>query len=127
MCHDALGVTRTERGGHTRPVATPARASRFGGETGAFRAVAYVEAVTYLVLLAAVFLYRVLDGADFVGVLGPIHGIAFLVYLALVLRIREGQGWGLGTTILVIVAAAVPFGGFWAGHHLKDEPSGVPG
>lgn len=90
-------------------------------ETGAFRVAAYVEAVTYLVLLAAVLLYRVFDGPDFIGFLGPVHGIAFLVYLVLVLRIREGQGWGLGRTIIVILAAAVPFGGFWAGRHLAEE------
>lgn len=77
-----------------------------------FRLVAVVEAVTYLALLAAVVLYRVLDGPDFIGFLGPVHGIVFLVYLVLVLQIRDGQGWSLVQTIIVIVAAAVPFGGF---------------
>ncbi len=91
------------------------------GETTAFRVVAYVEAVTYLVLLAAVVLYRVLDGPDFIGFLGPVHGIAFLVYLVLVLRIREGQGWGFWRTIAIIVAAAIPLGGFWAGRHLSED------
>jgi len=95
--------------------------SRRGGLTGAFRTVAYVEAATYLVLLAAVFLKRVLDGPDLVRALGPIHGVAFLVYLYLVLRVREGQRWGLGNTIVVILASAVPLGGFWAGRHLVDE------
>lgn len=107
-------------GGHTRPQMTTTPSSRFRGLTGAFRVVAYVEAVTYLVLLAAVVLKRVLDGPDLVGALGPIHGVAFLVYLYLVLRIREGQGWNLGRTIVVILASAVPFGGFWAGQHLND-------
>ena len=91
------------------------------GETTAFRVVAYVEAVTYLLLLAAVVLYRVLDGPDFISFLGPVHGIAFLVYLVLVLRIREGQGWGFWRTIVIIVAAAIPLGGFWAGHHLEED------
>ena len=89
--------------------------------TGAFRITAYVEAATYLVLLAAVVLYRLLDGPDFISVLGPIHGVAFLVYLMLALRIRESQDWGLWDLVVVVVAAAVPFGGFWAGRHLKDE------
>ncbi len=103
-------------------MATPSRPSRFGGETGAFRAIAYFEAASYLVLLAAVVLYRVLDGPDYIGVLGPIHGIAFLVYFVLVLRIREGQGWNLWRTFLVLLASALPFGGFWAGSHLREEP-----
>ena len=113
--------------GHTRPSMATTPSSRFRGLTGAFRLVAYIEAATYLVLLAAVFVKRVLDGPDLVSVLGPIHGVAFLVYLYLVLRIREGQGWGLGPTIVVILASAVPFGGFWAGRHLVEpQRSGAP-
>lgn len=104
-------------------MASPANVSRLGGEVAAFRAVAIFEAISYLVLLAATVIHRVFDGPDYVSVLGPIHGIAFLVYLFLVLRIREGQGWGLGRTILVILAAAVPFGGFWAGRHLNEAPA----
>ncbi len=92
--------------------------SKLRGEIGAFRVVAVVEAVTYLVLLGAVVLYRVLDGPDLIGVLGPVHGIAFLVYLVLALRIRESQKWSLGRTIIVILAAAVPFGGFWVERRL---------
>lgn len=92
-----------------------------GGQVAAFRAVAFLEAATYLALLAAVVVYRLLDGPDLIGVLGPIHGIAFLVYLVLVLSIRESQGWGLGRTMVVVIAAAVPLGGFWAGRDLVDE------
>jgi integral membrane protein len=95
--------------------------SRVRGEIGAFRVVAVVEAVTYLVLLAAVVLKRVLDGPDLVSALGPIHGIAFLVYLVLVLRIRESQGWNLGRTIVVILLSAVPFGGFWVERRLVTD------
>ena len=94
------------------------------GEIGAFRVVAVVEAVTYLVLLGAVVLKRVLDGPDLVSVLGPIHGVAFLVYLVLVLRIRESQGWDLGRTIVVILASAVPFGGFWVERRLVTDRPG---
>jgi len=86
-----------------------------------FRLVAIIEAATYLVLLSAVVLYRVLDGPDFIGFLGPIHGIAFLVYLVLVLQIREGQGWNLWQTLLVIVASALPFGGFVVERRLVDD------
>ncbi len=107
---------------------TTTSSTSFRGLTGAFRLVAYIEAATYLVLLAAVILKRVLDGPDLVSAFGPIHGIAFLVYLYLVLRIREGQGWGLGRTIVVILASAVPFGGFWAGRDLVEpERTGASG
>ncbi len=91
------------------------------GETGAFRVVAFLEAITYLALLGAVVVYRLLDGPDYIGFLGPVHGIIFLVYLVLVLRIRESQGWGFWRTVVIILAAAVPFGGFWAGRHLATS------
>ncbi len=90
-------------------------------ETNAFRLVASIEAVTYLVLLGAVVLKRVLDGPDLVRALGPVHGIAFLVYFVLVLRIREGQRWGLGATLWVLFVSALPLGGFWAAKHLKES------
>lgn len=105
------------------PEATPATATNPSTLVGAFKLVAYFEAFTYLVLLSAVVVYRVLDGPDAIGVLGPIHGIAFLVYLALVLKVRPGQGWSLGRTLWVIFLSAVPFGGFLVGRDLRDDPS----
>ena len=102
------------RAGHTPPVLEETARPRFAGLTGAFRVVALVEAVTYLLLLAATVIYRLLDGPDLVSALGPVHGVAFLAYLALVLQIRDDQRWNLWTTVLVVVAAALPGGGFWA-------------
>ena len=86
-----------------------------------FRRVALAEAVTYLVLLGAVVLYRVFDGPDFIGILGPIHGILFLVYLALALKVREDQGWNLWETVLVIIAAAIPLGAVVVARRLVDR------
>jgi integral membrane protein len=99
-------------------VTAPSRPPQ-SGEAAAFRVVAVVEAVSYLLLLGAVVLYRVMDGPRYIGTLGPIHGIAVLIYAALVLRIREEQGWDGWKTILIMGMSAVPFGGFWAGSHLR--------
>jgi integral membrane protein len=84
-----------------------------------FRTIAYVEAVSFLVLLAASFVKRVVEGPDLVPVLGMVHGIIFLIYVVFVLKVRPEQGWGVGRTIWVIVAAALPFGGFFVGRDLK--------
>ena len=98
--------------------------SKFRGLTGAFRAVAYIEAATFLVLLAAVFIKRVLDGPEsLVSVFGPIHGIAFLVYVFLTLLVREEQGWTVGQTLLVLVASAVPFGAFVVNSRMVHDPA----
>lgn len=90
--------------------------------TSKFRIAALVEAVTYLVLLSAVFVKRVLDGGDAVRVLGPIHGIAFLVYFVLVLMVREEQGWTGGQTLIVLIASALPFGGFVVNQRMVRDP-----
>ncbi len=86
-----------------------------------FRTVAYLEAVSFLLLLTASFVKRVVEGPDLVPVVGMVHGLIFLVYVVFVLKVREGQGWGLGRTIWVIVASAIPFGGFFVGRDLKAD------
>lgn len=88
-----------------------------------FRFVAYFEAATYLLLLVGVVIHRGFHGPDVVAVMGPIHGVAFLVYLVLVLKVRESQGWNLWKTLWVLIASALPFGGFLVGRDLVDEPA----
>lgn len=100
---------------------TPTEVSKLDGAATAFRITAYVEATTFLMLLGSSLLFRVFDGPDLIKVMGPVHGIAFLVYLVLVLVIREAQGWRFWPTVGIIFLSAVPFGGFWAGIHLKDD------
>ncbi len=92
----------------------PSRSSPTGTDdpiVRAFRLVALVEAASYLCLLAASIARRTTDDLDLVPVVGPIHGVIFLVYLALALAARERLGWHLRTTLLVVVAAVVPLGG----------------
>lgn len=91
--------------------------------TSKFRMVALIEAVSYLALLGAVVVKRVLDGPDFVSVLGPIHGIAFLVYVLLTLLVREEQRWTVGQTLLVLVASAVPLGAFVVNSRMVHDPA----
>jgi len=90
--------------------------------TSKFRIAALVEAVSYLVLLSAVFVKRVLEGGDAVKVIGPIHGIAFLVYFVLVLMVREEQEWSVGQTLIVLIASALPFGGFVVNRRMVRDP-----
>ncbi len=91
--------------------------------TSKFRLVALAEAVSYLALLAAAFVKRGLDGPDLVSMLGPLHGILFLAYLVLALLVREEQAWTAWQTIVVIVAAAVPFGAFVVNSRMVRDPA----
>jgi len=90
--------------------------------TSKFRTVALIEAITYLILLALVVVKRVIHGPDLVPVMGPIHGIAFLVYFFLTLAVREEQGWTGKQTILVLVASALPFGAVVVNRRMLHDP-----
>lgn len=89
--------------------------------TAKFRLVSYAEAVTYLVLLAGVVVLHGFGGPDFVKVMGPIHGAVFIVYFVMALMIRRSQGWVFWRTVFVIIASALPLGGFFVGRDLVDD------
>ena len=91
--------------------------------TSKFRTVALLEAISYLALLVATFVKRVIEGPDLVPVLGPIHGILFLAYLLLTLLVREEQGWTVGQTLIVLIASAIPFGAFVVNSRMVHDPS----
>jgi integral membrane protein len=91
--------------------------------TSKFRTVALLEAISYLALLVATFVKRVIEGPDLVPVLGPIHGILFLAYVLLTLLVREEQGWTLGQTLIVLVASTIPFGAFVVNSRMVHDPA----
>ena len=86
-----------------------------------FKVIALGEAVSYLVLLAASVVKRTLDMPELVTVVGPIHGVIFLAYVAFALYVREPLGWNGWTTVMVVVAAVVPLGGLVVERRLPDE------
>lgn len=93
-----------------------------------FKAVAFAEAVSYLVLLGASVAKRAADAPELVSVMGPIHGVIFLAYLGLAVFVRTELRWNLWTTVMVVVAAVVPFGGFVVERRLpgRDAPPAGP-
>jgi integral membrane protein len=87
------------------------------------RWVALAEATSFIALLIASFVKR--TGGEEVGVriLGPIHGLLFIAYVAIALGIREEMGWSGRTTFWVLVGAVVPFGGYVVDWRLlRDRP-----
>jgi integral membrane protein len=85
------------------------------------RPIAVVEAVSYLALVGAVIWFRVFDGADLTSVIGPIHGVIFLVYAAAVLQARADLAWDRGRTLVVMFAGVIPLGGFWVAERVLGE------
>ena len=90
------------------------------------RRVALAEATSFIALLIASFVKRTGGGELGVQILGPIHGILFVAYVALALAIREEMGWSGRTTFWVLVGAVVPFGGYVVDWKLlRDRPPAV--
>lgn len=74
-----------------------------------FRYVALAEATSFLILLVFAFVTHSEGGVD---VMGPLHGTLFLAYVGLVLGLRGTAGWNWQVTLLVLLGAVLPFGGF---------------
>lgn len=108
----------------TEPTSTPASAVSLPSAARALRIAAFVEAVSYLVLLSCVIAKYAFDapGEGGVPIMGPIHGTIFLGYAALVLVGREEQRWTGGQTVLALVLSAVPFGGFYVEKRMITIP-----
>jgi integral membrane protein len=87
-----------------------------------FRWVALAEATSFLALLVATALKYSDKGENGVQVLGPIHGMLFLAYVALTLIVRSELRWSNRTTILVLIGAVLPFGGYVVDRWLAKQP-----
>ena len=93
----------------------------------AFRVVAIVEAVSFLLLLVATAIKYTGGTEAGVKVLGPLHGFLFLAFVFMAWLLREPLAWDARTTLLVMVGAVVPFGGFVVDRWLvRTYPDGVP-
>ena len=82
-----------------------------------FRIVAVIEAVSWLVLIVATVVKYATHPHQQLGVqiMGPVHGVLFLAYVALVLfEVRRKVGWDARTTLIVLVDSIIPGGGFLA-------------
>lgn len=76
------------------------------------RYIALAEATSFLALLVASYLKHQDKGELGVSILGPIHGLLFIAYLVIALRLRPEQGWSNKVTFWILVGAVLPFGGY---------------
>lgn len=79
---------------------------------GALRVVSIVEATSFLALLIATAIKYAADAPGGVQVLGPIHGLLFVAYVVLVIPVRAELRWQARTTLLALLGAILPFGGY---------------
>ncbi len=96
-----------------------------------FRYIALAEATSFLVLLTSSALKRIPDpppdGIETVVlILGLIHGALFVAYVLGALTIREDARWTGKETVLVLIGAVVPFGGYVVDRWMaKREQAGI--
>ena len=85
----------------------------------ALRIVAVLEAVSFLVLLVAT-LVKYFGPEEEAGVklMGPVHGGLFVLYVFLVVIVAADEKWRLKRTLLTLLCAVLPFGGFVADRKL---------
>jgi integral membrane protein len=86
-----------------------------------FRLIAAAEAISWLVLIVATVAKRGFDVEEATSVIGPIHGVIVLVYVAGVAILREELGWSGRRTLLALVATVIPFGTFGVVRDLETD------
>ena len=80
-----------------------------------FRVVAVLEALSWLILIVATIVKYAANAPKGVQIMGPIHGVLFLVYVGLALfEVRRRVGWDARTTWIVLIDSIIPGGGFVA-------------
>jgi integral membrane protein len=82
----------------------------------ALRVVAVVEAISWLALIVATIVKYSTDPQKALGVhiMGPVHGVLFLLYVGLALEVRRRLQWDGRTTLVVLAESVLPGGGFLA-------------
>ncbi len=86
----------------------------------AFRWVAYAEGVSFLLLLGIAMPLKYVYGMpQAVKIVGMLHGLLFVAYVALLAHVASEKEWPLKKSAQGFVAAVLPFGPFLFQHHLE--------
>ena len=75
-----------------------------------FRFVAVAEAITWAALLVAMFFKWVLGHEEAVAIPGMVHGIVFVIFVAVSLLTWHQLKWSVGVTALALISSIPPFG-----------------
>ncbi|MFH9421766.1 DUF3817 domain-containing protein [Streptomyces sp. NPDC017529] len=78
------------------------------------------EAASWLLLIVCTILKYTTD-FNAVPVLGPVHGVLFILYVLFWLDAWNRTKWSFGTAALYFALSIVPTGGFIADRRLKRE------
>lgn len=80
----------------------------------AYRLVAIAEAVSWLGLLAGMYVKYVPETTEAgVQLFGPVHGAVFLLYVCVTLVVARVNRWPLPTTLLALAVSVPPLATLW--------------
>lgn len=98
----------------------------FNSSIGFFRAVAFAEGLSLLILVfIAMPIKYILGNPSVVRSCGQIHGMLFILFIFLAIKIAAEEEWSFKTTTWkVLVSSFVPFGTFWVDKHILSKIHG---
>ena len=89
---------------------------------GRFRAIAFIEGVSYLVLLGVAMPLKYFAGLpEAVMAVGWAHGVLFVLYLVALAEVSFSRRWRLVRILGAFVASLIPFGTFVLDAQLRRE------
>jgi integral membrane protein len=87
-----------------------------------FILVARFEGLSFLILLGVAMPLKYLAGEPgAVRVFGMAHGVLFLAFVALLVRVAVEDDWPWRRSALAFVASLLPFGTFWFERRLRRD------
>lgn len=90
-------------------------ASTLAGPLLRYRIIAWITGLGLIALvLIAMPLKYFGDNATAVAIIGPVHGVLYLIYLVLAFALATRAGWTIKGTLLILVAGTIPFLSFVA-------------
>ncbi|WP_213937993.1 DUF3817 domain-containing protein [Pseudomonas sp. dw_612] len=96
--------------------------SRSLGTLRQLRYAAILEGTTLVVLLGiAVPLKHVFNWPAAVQIIGPLHGLVFLLYCWLVITAAESEKWKRSDLARALGSALIPLGGFFAAQYFRKQ------
>ena len=85
-----------------------------------FRALAVTEAITWVCLLAGMFLKYVVGTTEVgVQVAGPVHGVAFISYCLVTVLVGIDQQWSRSRLLLGLASSVPPLMTVWFDRHVE--------
>ncbi|MCF2488503.1 DUF3817 domain-containing protein [Dyadobacter sp. CY347] len=82
---------------------------------GRLRIIAFLEGISYLVLLGIAMPLKYLAGLpQAVRIVGMAHGVLFVLFVVLLVQVATERSWSFKKSLLAFISSLVPFGTFYA-------------